>query len=85
MLQPDREDRRMFNVLTIFALLIRCPVGEAGKGKDCPFAEFRDGFGLEKKFLIAENLSEEKCREMLGFHDSCLADACRNQKITTAV
>lgn len=55
MQQKDQEDRQMFNTLTIFALFIRCPAGTVEDGGDCPFAEFRNGCGLEEKFLIAEN------------------------------
>jgi len=71
----------MFHTLTLFALLIRCPAGEAGY---CPFAEARKSWTLEEKFLIAERLPEEKCREILDFHDRCLAGAGRNQEIKTA-
>lgn len=85
MLVPDREERRMFNTLTVFALLVRCPAGDAGEDCNCPFAEVRNGCELEEKFMIAENIPDEKCREMLGFHESCLAGACRNhRKIGTA-
>lgn len=86
MLQPDQEDRRMFNILTVFALLIRCPAGKAGEDGNCPFSKFRNDRELEEKFMIAESLPDEKCREMLRFHDSCLAGAYRNhRKIEVAV
>lgn len=81
MLQKDQEDQRMFNTLTIFALFIRCPVGSVKDGGDCPFAEVRNSSELDEKFLIAERLSEEKCREMLVFHGRCLAGAGHNRKI----
>lgn len=80
MLQPDQENRRMFNTLTVFALLIRCPVGNIGENNNCPFAVFREGNDLEEKFKIAESLPDKKCREMLGYHDSCLANSCRNHR-----
>lgn len=80
MLQPEQEDRRMFNTLTLFALLIRCPAGDAEKAGNCPFAKFRNGCELEEKFRIAESLPDEKCREMLVFHERCLADSCRNSR-----
>lgn len=75
MMQPDQEDRKMFNTLTIFALLIRCPAGNNGKENYCPFAELRNVCELEEKFILAESLTDEKCRELLGFHDNCLAGA----------
>lgn len=78
MLQPNQADRRMFNTLTVFALLIRCPAGNAGEDSNCPFAKFRSGNNLEEKFMTAESLPDEKCQEMLGFHDRCLAGACRD-------
>jgi hypothetical protein len=72
-MQNDWEERRIYNILTLFALLIRCPAGHATEGGDCPFAEFRRGCDLEEKFMIAENLPDDICRKMLGFHESCLA------------
>jgi hypothetical protein len=78
--QTDLEERRIFNTLTIFALLIRCPAGEAGNVGNCPFAEFRNGYGLEEKFMIAESIPDDKCREMLGYHDNCLVGVCRDPR-----
>lgn len=76
----------MFNTLTMFALLIRCPAGETGRNGHCPFAEYRNSCELEEKFRIAESIPEEKRRELLGFHESCLAGASRNHhKNRTAV
>lgn len=75
MMQPDQEDRRMYNTLTIFALLIRCPAGNTGKDDNCPFAELRTLCELEEKFMLAESLTDEKCREFLGVHYNCLAGA----------
>lgn len=80
MLQPGQEDRRTFNTLTLFALLIRCPAGDAGPDGNCPFAAFRSGCDLEEKFKLAENLPDAKCLEMLSFHESCLAGAGRNHR-----
>lgn len=79
MLQPGQEDRRLFNTLTLFSLLVRCPAGEKGENGSCPFAEVRKACSLEEKFLIAERLPDEKCREMLGLHDLCLAGVAPNR------
>lgn len=79
--QTDQEDRKMFNTLTLFALLIRCPAGKAGEGGRCPFAEFRKGCELEEKFMMAESLPTEKRREMLGFHERCLNGAAKTTRV----
>lgn len=73
--QPDQEDRRVFNTLSIFALMVRCPAGDTREESGCPFVELRKGRGLEEKFLIAESLPDDKCRELLDIHRSCLARA----------
>lgn len=70
-----QEDRKLFYTLTVFALMIRCPAAK-GQRPECPFDEFRNGYGLEEKFLHAESLSVEKCQEVLAIHESCQA-SCR--------
>lgn len=74
MQRNDQDDRRIFNTLTIFALLIRCPAGASGGQCGCPFAELRDNRGLEEKFKLAESMTEERCLDLLGFHESCMSN-----------
>lgn len=78
MLQTEQEDLRMFNTLTLFALLIRCPAGNIGEDGNCPFAKLRNSCALEEKFRIAETLPDEKSRELLCIHNSCLSRDSRN-------
>lgn len=74
MKENDREEAQIsVDTLTIFTLLVRCPAGGSLSRKSCPFAEHRDKLTLEEKFRLAESLPQQKRREMLAFHNHCLA------------
>ena len=58
-------------ISTVFSLLIRCPL-PLEKEQGCPFTEYRQGSTLEKKFGLAEEFTNEKRRELVDHHRSCL-------------
>lgn len=58
-------------ISTVFSLLIRCPL-PLEKEQGCPFAGYRQGSSLEKKFGLAEEFTNEKRRELVDQHRSCL-------------
>lgn len=66
------EARGTIDTLTIFTILVRCP-RQGVPDDSCPFKPLRKEFGLEEKFRLAESLPEEQRREMLAFHNNCLA------------
>jgi len=57
-------------ISTIFALMVRCPLSFE-KLPECPFAEYRNGSSLKKKFRIAESFAAGKRRDLLKRHKRC--------------
>jgi len=66
----DFADRELFNTSTIFALLIRCPMG-IDANEECPFARFRESKDLEEKYHIANSMEERLQAELLENHKQC--------------
>jgi hypothetical protein len=67
-----QEERKFFNTLTLFALMIRCPTGMRAT-RTCPFARFREHYKSEEKYRLAERLSGEQGQKMLAAHEACQA------------
>lgn len=70
--EPESHENN--DTLTIFTMLVRCPRGGT-PNSTCPFALFRDRYTLEEKFQLAKSLPEGTRREMMDFHQHCLATA----------
>ncbi|MCK4839792.1 MAG: hypothetical protein KAS94_13395 [Desulfobulbaceae bacterium] len=70
------KDERIYNISTLFALLIRCPLG-IQEDSVCPFRKFRNLDEL-KKYYLAENFSVRQRDKLLSKHR-----ACQQEKLKT--